>query len=81
MKVINVELTVKPGMQSDYEAFIDNSFRDRAVKLAILVITITNKLAVTTSTKSLNIGKMLKPLNFTITLPTFKRFLPELATS
>ncbi|GEP24450.1 MAG: putative quinol monooxygenase [Lentilactobacillus diolivorans] len=23
MKVINVELTVKPGMQKDYEAFID----------------------------------------------------------
>ncbi|PAK87400.1 putative quinol monooxygenase [Lentilactobacillus parakefiri] len=23
MKVINVELSVKPGMQSDYEAFID----------------------------------------------------------
>lgn len=23
MKIINVELTVKPGMQKDYEAFID----------------------------------------------------------
>ncbi len=79
MKVINVELSVKPGMQKDYEAFIDelvNGSRGEAGNVSYNHF--KNCTAIPTM-KSLNIGKMPMQLNFTMKPLISRSFLPESA--
>ncbi len=58
MKVINVELSVKPGMQKDYEAFIDELVQGSRAEAGTCLTIISKKLAAIPITKLLNTGRM-----------------------
>lgn len=58
MKVINVELSVKPGMQKDYKAFIDELVQGSRAEAGNVSYDHFKKLAAIPITKLLNTGRM-----------------------
>lgn len=78
MKVINVELTVKPGKQKEYEAFIDKLVQGSRAEAGNISYNHFKKSGQTMSMKLLNIGRMLMQLPFITTLPISKPFFQAL---